>query len=117
MTQRCRDRKEFVLGLPLIKPVASLVEVSLEGFLGRYFSRELDLWAEVGLEENEDEDRDLFVFQHLRMEPIDLTHRTGTVFSGAFPFAEVDFQQAANGDITGLITGNGPTKEGLFERR
>ena len=91
--------------------------MSLEGFLGRYFSRELDLWAEVGLEENEDEDRDLFVFQHLRMEPIDLTHRTGTVFSGAFPFAEVDFQQAANGDVTGLITGNGRTKGVLFERR
>jgi hypothetical protein len=93
-----------------------VIKVSLEGFVGRYFSRELELWANVGLEESEDEDGNHLVLQHLRMKPIDLTHRTGAVFSGAFPFAEVDFQQAANGDVTGLITGNGRTKGVLFER-
>ena len=53
--------------------------MSLEGFVGRYFSRELELWANVGLEESEDEDGNHLVLQHLRMKPIDLTHRSSLV--------------------------------------
>ncbi len=96
----------------------ALTAEGMEAFEGRYYSRELELWLEVRLEENADDDEEpKLMIERLRATPVTLTHREGTVFGGGFPFAEIDFQRASNGSITGLLAGNGRTKGVLFERR
>jgi CubicO group peptidase (beta-lactamase class C family) len=78
---------------------------------GRYYSRELELWLDVRLED------DALIVQRLMADPLTLTHTDGLSFTGAFPFASVEFVRASNGSITGLLAGNGRTKGVLFERR
>ena len=78
---------------------------------GRYFSRELDLWLGVRVEDGS------LVLERFGADPLELSHGEGLSFSGAFPFVTVEFQQAANGEITGLLAGNGRTKGVLFRRQ
>lgn len=87
-----------------------LAEDELADLTGRYYPRELELWLDVRLED------DGLVIHRMRGEPIELTHRSDLT-CGAFPFAQIEFQGAANGDITGLLAGNGRTKGVLFSRQ
>lgn len=82
----------------------------LEALAGRYYSRERELWVEVRVEDGG------LVLDRLRADPLKLTHRSGLTFSGTFPFAEIVFQRAFNGSITGLVAGNGRTTGVLFVR-
>lgn len=103
----------------------------LSAYEGRYFSKELEAWVEVRVEEGDDpgEASDAgeaasvgesdsaahLVLDRLRGDPIALSHVEGERFGGAFPFAEIEFVRASNGSVTGLLAGNGRTKEVLFE--
>ena len=116
------DRATFTQGQAV--PMRRLEEAALsaedmEAFQGRYYSRELEVWLEVRLQEDDEDDEAeaRLVIERLRAAPVILNHREGTVFGGGFPFAEIDFQQASNGSITGLLAGNGRTTEVLFEKR
>lgn len=88
-----------------------LTEEELADLAGRYYSTELELWLDVQLE-----DRGL-VIKRLRGEPVELTGRTDLTFTASFPFAEIEFQRAANGNITGLVVDNRRSKGVLFVRR
>jgi CubicO group peptidase (beta-lactamase class C family) len=90
---------------------AELTEEELSDLVGRYYSRELELWMDVRLEEGE------LVVHRRRGEPVELSHRSGLTFAGTFPFAEIEFQRASNGEVTGLLAGNGRTMGVLFTRQ
>lgn len=83
---------------------------ALESLAGRYYSRERELWVEVRVDDGG------LVLDRLRADPLKLSNRSGLTFSGTFPFAEIEFQRASNGSITGLVAGNGRTKGVLFVR-
>ena len=83
----------------------------MEALAGRYFSNELELWLDVQWEDEE------LVIHRLQAEPMTLTHRVELTFGGSNPFAEIVFQRASNGMITGLLAANGRTKGVLFTRR
>ncbi|MDA0329593.1 MAG: serine hydrolase [Gemmatimonadetes bacterium] len=89
----------------------------LERFVGRYYSDELTTWLDIGVDIDEEGDEPKLSLDNIRVEPVSLTHRAGTVFSGPFPYVEVEFQRAGNGTVTGLVTGNGRVTGVLFERR
>ena len=57
------------------------------------------------------------VIHRRRGEPVSLSHRTELTFAGAFPFAEIEFLRSSNGEITGLLAGNGRTKGVRFTRQ
>lgn len=78
---------------------------------GRYFSRELDLYVDVRVED------DRLVLHRPHGEPLPLRHGEGDLFTGPFPYASVEFRRAGNGAVTGFTAGNGRTKGVLFERR
>lgn len=88
-----------------------LTEQEREELAGRYYSRELELWLDIRVEE------EALVIHRLRGEPRKLTFRSDLAFTGPTPFGQVEFQRAANGDITGLVVGNGRTKGVLFVRQ
>jgi CubicO group peptidase (beta-lactamase class C family) len=88
---------------------------ALEAFVGRYYSRELESFITVGVVAREGEEPHL-TLERLRGEPIELTHGEGTLFRGAYPFDDVAFVRAANGDVTGFTAGNGATKGVHFRR-
>lgn len=100
---------------------AALTAEDLAAFAGRYYSRELEVWVEVRLAEpDEDDDEEAeprLELHRFRGDPIPLTHREGTDFGGAFPFANVEFVRTGTAPVTGLLAGNGRTKGVLFERR
>jgi len=108
------DRATFTQGstIPMVRfAPAPLTDDLVAGLVGRYFSRELELWLDVRHEGGD------LVVHRLGADPLDLTHREGLEFAGAFPFASVEFVRASNGAVTGLLAGNGRTKGVLFERR
>jgi CubicO group peptidase (beta-lactamase class C family) len=107
------DSATFTQGrtTPMVRFEAETSSLDVSELPGRYYSRELELWLDLQLED------DTLVVHRLRAEPMELTHRSGLTFAGAFPFAELVFQRADNGDITGLLAGNGRTKGVRFERR
>jgi CubicO group peptidase (beta-lactamase class C family) len=88
-----------------------LTEQEREKLVGRYYSRELELWLDIRAEDEG------LVIHRLRGEPRKLTFRSDLTFTGPTPFGEVEFQRAANGEITGLVVGNGRTKGVLFVRQ
>lgn len=89
----------------------ALTEEDLAELAGRYYSRERELWLDVRLEDGD------LVIHRLRGEPVELSHRAGLAFTGSFPFGRIDFQRAANGDVTGLVAANGRTKGVVFRRQ
>jgi len=105
----------------------------VRAFAGCYFSRELEVWVEIRVEEGSDagtasdagkaasggasQAAAHLVLERLRSDPIPLARVEGERFGGAFPFAEIEFVRAGNGTATGLLAGNGRTKGVLFERR
>jgi len=102
--------------LPMRRAVeADLTRDDLEAFVGRYYSEELETWLDISL--GEDDDAPRLSLDNNRISPLSLTHREGNVFGGSFPYAEVEFQLAGNGRVTGLVTGNGRVKGVSFERR
>jgi hypothetical protein len=82
-----------------------------EKLVGRYYSRELELWLDIRAEDEG------LVIHRLRGGSRKLTFRSDLTFTGPTPFGEVEFQRAANGEITGLVVGNGRTKGVLFVRQ
>lgn len=96
---------------PMIRYEVAADAAELTDLAGRYYSRELEVWLDIGVED------DGLVLQLLRGEPMELTHRNGLSFTGPQPYATVDFQVADNGDVTGLIAGNGRTKGILFVKQ
>jgi CubicO group peptidase (beta-lactamase class C family) len=107
------DSATFTQGqtTPMIRFDPDETSLDLAELVGRYYSKELELWLDVRVEDEE------LVVHRLQAEPVTLTHRLGLQFGGGFPFAEIVFQRADNGDITGLVTGNGRTKGVLFSRQ
>jgi CubicO group peptidase (beta-lactamase class C family) len=108
------DSATFTQGesTPMLRYEAEdLTEEALARLVGRYYSRELEVWLDIRLEDGG------LVIHRRRGEPIELSNRSGLTFGGGFPFGEIEFQQAANGDITGLLAGNGRTKGVLFTRQ
>lgn len=108
------NRATFTQGrtTPMVRfhPVKLSTE-DLLGLAGRYYSRELELWLDVRLED------DALIVHRLEADPLTLANSDGLSFTGPFPFSSVDFVRASNGSITGLLAGNGRTKGVLFERR
>ena len=104
---------------------SALTAEDMEAFEGRYYSRELEVWLEVRREEpgedptaeESDDAEPRLVLHRLRGDPIPLAHGEDLAFTGAFPFAQVEFERAGNGEVTGLRAGSGRTKGVLFERR
>jgi CubicO group peptidase (beta-lactamase class C family) len=108
------DSATFTQGqtTPMVRFEADeLTEQEREELAGRYYSRELELWLDIRVDE------DSLVIHRLRGEPRKLTFRSDLMFTGPTPFAQVEFQRAANGEITGLMVGNGRTKGVLFVRQ
>ena len=87
-------------------PPEDLVE-----YAGRYFSRELEVFYELRVEDGK------LTVHHIRTAPLELNHQEGDNFSGPSLFTTVAFQRAGNGTITGFTVSNGRTKGVLFERQ
>jgi CubicO group peptidase (beta-lactamase class C family) len=108
------DSATFTQGqaTPMVRyePV-ELTEEEMAHLEGRYYSRELEVWLDVRLDEG------ALVIHRRRGEPVSLSHRSELAFAGTFPFAEIEFQRASNGEITGLLAGNGRTRGVLFTRQ
>ncbi|MDX1440386.1 MAG: serine hydrolase [Rubricoccaceae bacterium] len=85
-------------------------ELSLDDFVGRYFSEELEAFYTVAVEEDE------LVLQHRRWDDVTLSHVSGDKFSGGFPIANIDFERDEGGAVTGLRAGSGRTRDVLFEK-
>lgn len=108
------DSATFTQGqtMPMVRyEEEEIAEKELAELAGRYYSRELELWLDIRLEDGE------LVIHRLRGEPTELSHRAGLTFNGGFPFGEVEFQRASNGDVTGLVAANGRTKGVVFARQ
>jgi hypothetical protein len=88
-----------------------LTPEDLAEYEGRYFSRELEVFYELRVED------DKLTVHHIRSAPFEINHRDGDNFAGPTSFAMVAFQRAGNGTITGFTVANGRTKGVLFERQ
>lgn len=82
----------------------------LNGFVGRYFSDELEVFYHIALEQ------DTLVLRGPRFDAVKLTHVSGDRFTGSFPIASLAFERDAAGKVTGLRVGNGRTRDVLFKR-
>jgi CubicO group peptidase (beta-lactamase class C family) len=88
-----------------------LTEEDLADYVGRYFSEELETFYEITVEEGK------LMANNFRMMPFELNHSEGDNFSSsAFFFAQVAFQRAGNGTVTGFTAANGRTRGVLFRR-
>jgi CubicO group peptidase (beta-lactamase class C family) len=108
------DSATFTQGqtTPMVRFEADeLTEQEMAELAGRYYSRELELWLDVRIEDGG------LVIHRLRGAPAKLTFRSDLTFTGSMPFAQIEFRRAANGGITGLVAGNGRTKGVLFARQ
>ena len=90
---------------------ADLTEAALRGYVGRYFSEELETFMRIAVE-----DGGLVVHQ-LGQTPHLLTLVSGDNFSAeAFHLNEIAFERAGNGSVTGFTVSNGRTRGVLFEK-
>ncbi|MDX1673687.1 MAG: DUF3471 domain-containing protein, partial [Longimicrobiales bacterium] len=84
----------------------------LDAYTGRYFSRELETFYTLTLEEGR------LTLDHRRFdEPVRLRPGSGPdTFTGSFPVAEVEFVRDASGDVVALEASNGRTRGVRFDR-
>jgi CubicO group peptidase (beta-lactamase class C family) len=80
-------------------------------FAGRYFSRELETFYTLAVENG------ALTVRHRRFGPITLTHARGDRYTGTLPFMQVDFERDATGRVTGFrADAGGRARDVLFER-
>jgi CubicO group peptidase (beta-lactamase class C family) len=84
--------------------------VDLAGYVGRYFSEELETFYDLKVEEGR------LVIRHRRFGPPTLTHSEGDSFSGTMPVTQVVFRRDDGGNVTGFEAGNGRARGILFEK-
>lgn len=82
----------------------------LNDYTGQYFSEELQTVYTV-----ESEDGAL-VIRHRRLGAIPMSHIRGDRFSGEFPIVNIEFQRNDDGEVTGIMVGNGRTRNVAFDR-
>ncbi len=77
----------------------------LETFAGHYFSRELETFYDVAVEDS------TLIIRHRRFEePVELTPGEPDVFSGTFPIGEATFIRDDAGEVIALEVSNGRTR-------
>jgi len=88
-----------------------LTPEQLGELVGRYYCVELETAYEIRLEEGE------LRADGFRAGPITLTRIEGDdSTSSAFFFANMSFQRAENGDVSGFMASNGRTRDVWFNR-
>jgi CubicO group peptidase (beta-lactamase class C family) len=80
-------------------------------YAGRYFSRELETFLTVTVDEG------ALTMRHHRYGPIRLSHSRGDRFAGQLPVSEAAFERDAAGRVTGFrVDAGGRARDVLFER-
>lgn len=82
----------------------------MAAYTGRYFSKELEAFYEIALEENS------LVLQHRRFKDAKLKVKKMDVFTVGFPLGELSFLRGDEGSLAGFTASNGRTRGVLFER-
>lgn len=83
----------------------------LEAYTGRYFSRELETFYHLVVEDGK------LVIRHRRFGDVELTPGgERDAFTGGFPVASAEFVRSADGGVAGLTVGNGRARGIRFER-
>ncbi|MEQ9401703.1 MAG: serine hydrolase [Longimicrobiales bacterium] len=110
------DRADFHQGTDMVlrrmaDEDAALSTEALRAYAGSYWSDELETRYEIRVED------EALVLDSWRMAPVTLTHAGGDRFSAGFPVATVEFRRAGNGRVTGLVAGNGRTRDVWFRKQ
>ena len=84
--------------------------VDLNGFVGRYFSEELETFYDMNVEDGK------LVIRHRRFGPVPLTYTSGDTFSGTLPVSQVVFRRDEQGNVTGFEAGNGRARGIVFKK-
>ncbi len=82
----------------------------LAAFEGRYFSDELQTTYVFEVKDQR------LVFNHARLDEVELQAKKKDTFSGAFPLLEAAFERNDEGKATGLTVSSGRTKNIRFSR-
>ena len=95
----------------IFEPAWKPNEDDIRMYVGRYFSKELEAFYNIAL--NEDNN---LVLQHRRIDDLELKPEKNDEFTAAFPIPELKFIRNEHGEVTGFEASSGRSKGIVFEK-